>query len=372
MEEIWFMPWAGLGELKIGPVAFWPFSRMAGGKVRDQQVRERLERYFQRYVDHAGSPVDTVTVCSHDSANLESLEPDAAKEVRAAADALIFSIICPATKAGVCADNRTMAPPSADRYQLLRRNPFPDDDHISVASGRSLHICRIDDVAFQQPWWLGGGFGVPNARLTAAFDKSFGVLGRERTRLFQSLEWFRLAHTQYDQVSEASKVVMMATAFEILLGAGKSRKKKEWIVCELERRCARPDSHRDGRKTRDGNRIYSKVACWGWDFYELRNAIAHGDEVTPEQLKYPTPSRPWLMHLIVADLVFWECVTRELYRLECIGEVKNHARELAGLYKPVFPDMQPDSFVDHVATSLLGFGDVHRALGWSYSQQSRA
>lgn len=366
--QVWFMPWAGLGRtFTIGPVTFWPFPSMAEARIRDQPVREHLDRYFRCYVDHSGKTVDTITVCSHESVELRRIEPNEpeAVELRGVVDALLFSVICSATKAAVCADNKTMAPPSADRYQLLRQNFTPGDEYLAVTAGSAHHIGKIPQVTFQEPWCLGGGFGYPPNKLIqgfqAVFDASFPSGARQR--LFRSLEWFRLAHTQYDEVSDLSKIVMMATAFEILLEAGKSRRKKEWIACELERRCARPDSLRDSRAHRDGTRIYSKVACWGWDFYDLRNNIAHGDEVAPGAMKYSAPGREWLTHLIVADLVFWECVLRELYGRRCIGQP---ARDLASKpeWKEAFPDMDQENFVSHVAASFLGFNDVHRTLGW--------
>ena len=156
-----------------------------------------------------------------------------------------------------------------------------------------------------------------------------------------------------------------------MLGAGKSHRKKEWVACKLEERCALSDSLKETR-TRDGDRSYSKVACWGWDFYELRNAIAHGDKVEPERLKCSTANRPWLTQLIVADLVFWQCVTCELYALNCMDDTARRARKLADIYKTVFPDLDAEPFTAHVAASFLGFSEVHRALGWLPWKESKA
>ena len=222
MKQIWFMPWAGLGEFTVGPVTFWPFPRMANERVGDHQLRRYFEKYFRRYVDHTGSPVDTVTVCSHRSTDLEELRPDDAAEVRAAVDAVIFSAISSATKAGVCADNRTIAPPSADRYQLLRQNLSANDDFISVTAGNARSICKVDDLTFQEPWCLGGGFGLPSRRLIAGFNDSFSLPQQDRERLFRSLEWFRLAHTHVRSLQSGHD----GDCFRDLVGSGEVPQKE--------------------------------------------------------------------------------------------------------------------------------------------------
>lgn len=93
------MPWAGIEkEIKLGPVTFWPFSIQASKRVGNPALRKHLEKYFQCYVDHQGQPVDTVTVCSHGPSDFRQLNPVEEGETRAAVDALIFSVICLATK----------------------------------------------------------------------------------------------------------------------------------------------------------------------------------------------------------------------------------------------------------------------------------
>lgn len=110
--QIWFMPWADLRqELRLGPVIFWPFKKMAKNNVHDQSVLTHLQRYFGYYIDHRGHPVNTITICSRRTNDFRVLSGQKSSDIRKASDALIFTIISDATKAAVFANNRTLGPP---------------------------------------------------------------------------------------------------------------------------------------------------------------------------------------------------------------------------------------------------------------------
>lgn len=366
LSQVWFMPWAGLNkELHVGPVIFWPFTAMAANKIKEPSVREQLQRYFGCYVDHHGRPVSTVTICSYGTVNFRKLRRTQANAVRAAVDALIYSVVSPNVKVAVSANNRSMGPPSADRYQLLAQNLISGDDHIAVRAGNLVSGgWKIGELVFPQPWHLGGAFGAPDGELIEGWGKLFATSfpSEIRERLFRSLEWFRLSHTESDEVSVLSKIVMMATAFEILLQIPNVPNKKKWIAEDVVKRCATPKSLKATRHDKKGKPCtYPKIAWWAWDFYELRNKIVHGDVVPPKLLRYQTSKRKWLTHLIVADIVFSECIARELYAQECIGD---SVRAVIPKWQKAFPEEQPEILESLLLDMHLRFEVAHRALGW--------
>lgn len=367
--QVCFMPWAGLDkELKLGPVTFWPFPMKTEGWVADTAIREYLARYFRCYVDHQGRPVETVTICSHRPADFRRLGENQVGEIRAAVDALIFSIICPATKTGVCANNYSMGPPSAERYQLITQNFHPGEDSIAVQAGSVRSTgWKIGQISFPKPWSTGGAFASPDPCLLEAFTKFFepGFLADEmKERILRSLEWFRFAHIGSDDVSWQSKIVMMATAFEIALDVPDQPNKKSWIADRLDMLCGTEGMLREDRSIGRSQINHTKIGWWGWDFYQLRNEIVHGDVIRPEQLRYLTPAMKWLTQPIVADLVFWECVTRELYAHGCLGDdVKKYSAE----FDKLFPDQPSGGAEPVLLAGLMGFGfsEIHRAFGWA-------
>jgi len=216
-HQISFLLWTGLKqELRIGPIIFWPFSK-AKDKIHDERMLNHLTKYFRSYVDHQGNPVDTITICSHKNIDFRNLNNEEYNDLRNAVNVLIFCTIAPQTKIAVCNNNKSMGPPSAEVFQLITQNFKPGDDHIAVCAGSVLSGgWKIGEITFSKPWSTGGSFGASDTELVKGFNKVFEPTFSLdiRERLFRSLEWFRLAHVESDEVSPLSKVIMMATAFE--------------------------------------------------------------------------------------------------------------------------------------------------------------
>ena len=63
----------------------------------------------------------------------------------------------------------------------------------------------------------------------------------------------------------------------------------------------------------------------------------------------------------MSDLVFWECVKRELFENKCIGQnVYSCAEKIT---KSTAED-EKESVTELLARWFLGFKEVHKALGW--------
>ena len=142
---------------------------------------------------------------------------------------------------------------------------------------------------------------------------------------------------------------MMGTAFEILLDFPSGMRKSEYFADYINRHLTTVRSLADIRRINNQDRNLSLAACWAVDFYRLRNQVVHGDQVPRENLRF----RPnhWLTHLIVADMVFEECLKRILFEHRLLGET---AYELAR---------------DHGGTPedwafLMHFGEYQEAVGW--------
>ena len=360
------MPWAGLREeIQVGSVRFWPWDE---NRVSDSAVREQLNRYFNCFVDRYGKCVETITICSHGEPDFRILSNlDEYNEICSAVDILIFSAICPQTKIGVCSNNQSVGPPTADRYQLINQKMKPPNDNIiAIGTESIISLDQMDKVHISKPWGVGGPFGThPDKEFINAFDK---VFSKEfplniRERIFRSLDFFRIAHTEADLglnqpvgTASLSKLVMMATAFEILLEFPESPKSK-YFAEQVENRIKTDEFLMEARVVPKNKLIeLSMAGWWAWDFYKLRNRIVHGDSIGPEELKY----KEWITYNIVADLVFWEFIKRELYEQGRLGE---RVRKWTKEFEPV-TDAAPDVIEDIFAQWILGFEDVHRAFGW--------
>ncbi len=356
-----YLPWANLKEeFAVGPVSFWPFDRKAKEKIPDAQARADLARFLETFVDNVGKPVDTVVACSCGEIGFREFAAEEWQAICAAVDCLVFASVATGTTSGVCANNNSMAPPSADRFDLAARWVWPSQDGVVVKTENSTSIWSHGGYRVTRPLSVGGSFSGNYAPLLEGLGRVFAAeFPRDvHERLFRALEWFRFAHTESTAVSWLHKVVMMATAYEILLDFPESGKRRYFIdqinskLC-LPESCmvALPDGH-------SGTFSVCKAAEWAGEFYKLRNDIVHGDDVPYQRLQY----KDWITHLIVADLVMLDWVKRLLYEHGCLGDdlrrrAAQWARDFGGTSENNEQALLP---------GMLGLGleDVHQALGW--------
>jgi len=159
--QVSYLPWIRLGPMKIGAVEFLPFYHAdTKKKIKDKKIYRFLENYFQSYVHNDLKPVDTITLVFHKDIDF-AVSDFNRNEARKAVDAIIFSTITKSSVIGISSSNRSMGPPSSETYQLLHKNFHPDDTHLAVRAGSSLHGgYKIGEVKFTKPWTI-GGFGAP-------------------------------------------------------------------------------------------------------------------------------------------------------------------------------------------------------------------
>lgn len=363
-----YMPWADLKEeFQVGPVSFWPFYSMGQEKISDPKVREDLTKFFETFVDNVGEPVQTVVVCSCGDICFRQFTQQELRAIRAAADFLTFAAIATGRKNGVCADNNSMAPPSADRFDLCARWVWPCHDGLVVATDNSTGFWTQGQYHIPRPLSVGGSFAGSYARLLEGlgrtFDSAFPIDVRER--LWRSLEWFRFAHTESTAVSRLHKLVMMATAFEILLDF-RDRGQTAYFAEQIDKRMRLNDSYLNKRTDSKGKEYEACLAAWwAWDFYELRSRIVHGDPITDKDLLY----KDWITHLIVTDLVLLELVKRLLYDHQCIGDdIRRRAAEWTQKLGGTVEDNERSILPGICGLNLEG---VHEALGWIPSHEER-
>lgn len=357
--EVLFMPWAGLGQTyKLGPFSFVPWSKME--RVAPE-IKAYLDPYFQRHVDHFGRPVKSITLLIRDGRDFSCDAYLSHERPSTAVDAMFFAIAGPTVAAAVSDDNDGLAPPTADAFDLIRQNFRAGDSDVMVRSGGSGHLAKISALIFSQPWDLGGTAWFPCDELLEGlgklFDPSFesedpetSIRRQKRDAIFRSLEWFRLAHKGDEATSDFARVVMMSTAFEILLDFPDYLKRQHFI--DVVDRCLRlPDSIVvKVRGPNNQEREVCAAASWAGDFYNLRNKVVHGDNLILEQLRFDR----WLTHQIVADVVFCQCVKHELFDLELVGHDIRDTR--AGPHGEQLAPMLENQFFGY---------DTHRTLKWT-------
>lgn len=353
--QVSFLPWYELKKkISIGPVSLWPYYVSSTHVIKDNILRDWLDRYFQRYVDNNDKPVKSITVCSinNDSFSLE----DDLNILRDTVNCLIFAVIAPQVIAGVAEDNNTLAPPSSDLFELFSQTFETESDFINVFAGsRKCGGIRIKNVRFSKPWSIGGPFSKADLKLLNTFHKLFQpcVSRNFRGRILRSLEWFRLAHNE--QVSILTRVVMMATAFEVLFALESNQKAREFAA-QVEHVIASDNFVFETRRLIEPVK-QSLAYWWAWDFYSLRNDIVHGDDIKPENLIY----KDWITQLIVADIVFCYSVLFHFVFKGLIGPESSSLIEyLSQVHgEPVGPEIKYKRI-----SRYYHFNNALRTLGW--------
>jgi len=184
-------------------------------------------------------------------------------------------------------------------------------------------------------------------------------------RIFRCLEWFRYAHVDSDEVSKLSKIVMMATAFEMALDVPDNEPQKQRFIAEkLEKEigCSglRKSTRRLGKRKKT-EVTHTKLGWWARDFYNLRNSIVHGDVVDESRIIFQKTNIQWMTHFIMADLILYHYIKKLLLDNRYWG---NDLRARLGRTgRKHFPD-DPGGYVEAMVNAILGADDIFRTLGW--------
>jgi len=346
------MPWAGLQqEIKIGNARFWPWEGTKAGMI-DGATKDTVQRYLDCFVDDLGDAVKTVAVCSYEGKEFRCLTDSEMSEMRCARDALVFCVICPQVVQSIRGCSVGLC--SAERFQVVGQQLEKGRTTLYVVSG---HNTTLGQFKIHKPLAVSSGYlAQPEFPLIKAFDKVLGAGFPEglRRRLFRSLEWFRLAHVEADQVSEQSRVVMMATAFETLLDIpAQTTDKSMFFADEVEKKFAIQESVCDSRVYKKEVHTRSRAAWWAYDYYKLRNKIVHGDDVCPADTRYGSH----VGQKDVADLVLHSILFQVLCENDCVD------------YPPSMSRLTPEERAD-VLLCYEGFEEAQQILGWLQKQDT--
>ncbi len=362
--EVAFLPWLGWErEIVVGPVSVSPFRL---DSIPEPVVREYLRRYFPRYTDVDGMPVGAIALATHrGKVGFGRHTPEEKQALQRAVTALAIAFMVEAWRVELCHEH-LMGVPSADSFQLIFQHFAAGSNFVAVDAGRSTQVWCLDEMSFTRPWSALRVWGQPDRYalegLGSLLDKPDVAPSEFVERVWRSLEWFRLAHLDEANQTDDAKVVAMATAFESFFGLPDRGKQAEFA--ERVGRLVRDDEMQHGsRQAFKGKTINLSLAgCWAWDFYDLRSRLVHGNAVLPgaftDALGFP--------HLGVADLVFRECVLRELFRFGCFGaDVRQAASDFDNAFAEIPSGSEPFDAVEWVVNDRLHFCRIHQKLGWS-------
>lgn len=309
-----FMPWANMVEsVTFGNVSIRPWS-----DVRDRvppMVKAELDKLFSRFCNMDGSTVSKLAVCELNGQTLlPKIDQGGIEEIRDAVNALAFIIIASGTIKAVAANNKSSGPSSSDRFQILPWD-IPKNGFAHFKIGSIQHQVHIERLQVVKPLYAVVDSDSPIKNYVTDFQKLFELAanGREDAkRIIRSLDWFKLSQTNSPDVTFRSKLTMLVTAFEILLKIPKGHKSKAFATTINSYRSASGTDIEIQKSIDNQDQTISKKAAWAYDLYQVRNRIAHGDYVAPNDIWFHSSKSTFLNFDIVGCILFNECVSRAL------------------------------------------------------------
>lgn len=312
---VFFLPYVRLrGPHSIAGVDFWPL-RDAEGRVpmRLESVESSLSRILSSYIDRHGKPYDNCAVAAIADRGWDLKQTDGATVFWAAS--LLFL---------ACWANNQYFPRFSGRYAnstsfRVVAQAYRGDAPVYVTVGaRRRHGITWDggykhgDMHFHTPIQcpIRDSFDVDEAFL-AALDAALAGGSAAIQRLRNALPMVQLANTDDDLLTENAEAILMASAFEQLLGAAGKKYRLAKTFGELFRsfgnetvasaRRVRPDIEIDRSDT---ERATAQPTWWvhrKWleELYSLRSTVAHeGDRGARKWGWRPDE------HLVMAAFVF--------------------------------------------------------------------
>lgn len=362
MPQVHFLPWAGLDRpLKVGRVTIEPWLSVRS-RLQKQAIAF-LDPYFARYVKNDGAAVSDIALVFSGNDAVADISSQQRQLLRRAVDALAFASILAHLRVIVRTQNTSFGVPNSERFQLITQNFAPGQYSVAVLSGGVTHAWTLSAIHFCIPWCVGGSMDQVDEDLLKALGL---ILNRRRgaalrERLFRALEWFRLAHTGSDDTDSTSRLVMMATAFEVLLEPPNPFQKRSAMGEALTVLTERPNLKTKTVKIAKKTYKFNAPAVWLDKFYQIRNSIVHGDRVRQQSLRYAVSGRPWLTHLHVADLVMWEIVVWELVTVKLLGQ---NALHLAKVFAKFGSGKPTSELIRQITASNLDIDAMHQDLSW--------
>ncbi|HUD02495.1 MAG TPA: hypothetical protein VMR46_00540 [Candidatus Paceibacterota bacterium] len=278
-----FLNMDGAKEIDFGFLKIWNFSAMKDTYVPDQATREHLEKIFAMHQSY-GKPIEGIGVVSIGATDFRAFTEDEYRKIRAARLILFLSFID---------RNNTGHDPNAghsmvtsDTFDLYTQGFIVGDDHLSDRAGEIISFLRggfeLGRTVFERPGFVPAHFMFA---LSSDLFSSLRDMQAKRPRVFEKVitatELFFESYYNGPQLSKNARVLLQASAFEVLLDLPERDQRKHF------KEAIGTLTNLPGEKTythfseRTGRlKVREKITIkqiWADLFYTLRNHIIHGN-----------------------------------------------------------------------------------------------
>jgi hypothetical protein len=356
--HIWCLPWVGLSrEYSFASVRICPANKFLSDYIIDQNQRAQLKQYLAGFVDRNGRTTnDEAAFCFIDGKNLARLPDEEIGLIRESVNALAFAGIIEGTLKALEEGNSSYVVPStSDKFHLMYHEILNGD--VYWRTGKISNYGMLKLFRVHKPAHL---IDIVPSRINEVFDAlsrfSEGKALNNRRRVLIGLESFNLAHTNAEEVSDSTRMLLMCMSMETLFSKGDQ---KERMAQKIDEMCPwLPITETEEVKDRAAGTArlvkLSSAGKWFWNFYDLRSEIAHGQgQATEKDLIFNGPDM-WTETQAVAAMIVWQLVNTRLSLARCLGNEGERA-----LMKEGAANKNGKKRMDERARK------IHEKLGWS-------
>jgi len=284
--QLCYLPYISINEeIRYGNILFWSFKKNKDKYLDDNIVKEHLSKLFERHFKKfEEEPLENITIVSYKSPN--NFKPLNSKQLDCIYDAVTvlgFTTII---------RNKKFLAFSSDNFNLKIQNFVPGNYGIAISYGSFIRETDggydLDRIKFYTPFHIILNSFIDYDEQLFSSIKKLRVIKNEKElyrKIIISLNWVSYAYTNVENFNPFSRIIMMSTAFEVLLDGFKDRwefiEKISYYTNEKEDSNKKNRAIRNIYYKREGliPKEYSFKEWWAYEFYCLRNNIVHGEEI---------------------------------------------------------------------------------------------
>lgn len=217
--EIAFLPWIKYDE-KIELLGYELIAYKKFAHLILKEQREFLDKIFTIFKEYNGNLVKDLTIITvKQDYSLKQNILDSSI-IRNIINILMLVNILEPTLMGILENNKTIGPPNSNIYEIEIRRFNVNDKYYPIFDGNTTQTgLEIKKLNIYKPWATGGIILTPSTKLINIIERFYSLnnIEKEIEKINRCFDWFKYSHFSGNMVSELNKVVMMTTAFEILL-----------------------------------------------------------------------------------------------------------------------------------------------------------
>jgi hypothetical protein len=302
--------------------------------ISDADLRKRIDKYSSLYVDANNNRSTTFTIAViDDNYRFELLTEKQQLDLSRYAVALLFCNVVNNTQNRVCVSEQFTL--SFQPFTVIQ-NGSSEADYIWYETGsyyRVLNSYPLDSARFVTP-----GFIPPYNLFYLADDKLMLGLANmidnsqgEDDKYFRVLDWVRYSHLNSEGFSPESRIVMLATAFEIFFELPRDDKTNKFVqslesLLQVDKMLVEDDAGKlvqtglplitkpyTGHAGKTKSASHTIYGWWAREFYDLRSKIVHGDEITNTDIRNHKGEQHFLVALKVLRFCFYKLLENKGY-----------------------------------------------------------